>query len=104
LTPVGSVLNGPAAEHVTAVAALRDLSRGIVGVQLCAALLVGAVGITWYGPARSEPRLRITVPGATVCGSVVRVAAGRAVLATDAGQVEVAFADALAVQPVAKCS
>jgi len=103
LTPVDAHVGGVAAEHIAAVAALRDLARGIGGLMLCTALLVAAVATTWYGPERSGPQLQVVLPGTTVCGTTVRLDAGRLTIATRAGQMTVDVAQALAVQPVTQC-
>src|ERR1700722_9162457 len=49
---------------------------GIAATIACAALLVGAVGITWYGPPRAEPALLVNTGTGSVCGSVAGVSAG----------------------------
>ena len=81
------VLSRSAADHIEAVNAAAALRRGIALTLSCAALLVAAVGATWYGPGRDEPGLQITTPSGTVCGSVVALSDGILTLRTAAGQV-----------------
>jgi hypothetical protein len=46
---------GVIADHEEALAAAHALRRGIALTLVCAVLLVGAVGTTWYGPAHAKP-------------------------------------------------
>lgn len=103
LTPSARLLTGPAGDHPVAVAALRDLRRGMLGAAVCAGLLVAAVGTTWYGPDRAAEKLRVVVPGATWCGEVTGVDQGRLSLSTSDGRVTVDLAQVLAVKPVGSC-
>lgn len=102
-TTLDPALPGVVADHLAAGAALRDLRRGIGATLACAALLVAAVGATWYGPGKDGPRLRVQQPGSVLCGSVVGLDQGRLTLKTEAGQVTVDLARALTVQPVDRC-
>jgi len=106
VVPVRGLLPRGAADHIEALAAASALRRGIVLTLCCAALLVAAVGGTWYGPGRNEPILpilQITTPNGTVCGSVVDVSHGRLTLRTAAGEVTADLGAASAVQAVANC-
>ncbi|EIV91769.1 hypothetical protein [Frankia sp. QA3] len=97
---LGSELARTHAEAIRAAAALR---QGIVLVFGCAALLVAAVAVTWYGPGRSQPRLVVALPAGQVCGEVVRVGSGRLTLRTNGGEVEVDLRAATGIRPVATC-
>jgi hypothetical protein len=103
LTPVDDTISELTRDHLIAVATLSDLRRGIVTTLTCAALLVSAVGTTWYAPAKSGARLRVQLPGAALCGGVVGIDHGILTLRTDAGSVAVDLATVLTVQPVEAC-
>jgi hypothetical protein len=51
VTPVAALPPAPLGDHQEAVAAVRALRAGVVLVLLCTALLVAAVGVTWYAPS-----------------------------------------------------
>ncbi|MEU1787245.1 hypothetical protein AB0H03_12655 [Streptomyces sparsogenes] len=103
LTPVDFSTSTVTQDHLTARAALGDLRRGIAATLLCTALLVAAVGTTWYGPEKSGPKLRLRTPGTTLCGSAATAADGRLSLSTKSGRVTVDPADVLTVEPVEQC-
>jgi hypothetical protein len=92
-----------AADHIEALAAAAALRRGIGSTLGCTALLVAAVAVTWYGPARERPALQVTTPTESVCGAVVRVDYGKVVLNTGAGEVTVDLSTASAVKSVVTC-
>ncbi|MFI6180321.1 hypothetical protein ACIA8R_32595 [Nonomuraea sp. NPDC051191] len=93
-----------AADHLEALDSAAALRRGIALTLLCAALLVAAIGATWYGPEAGRPSLSVTTPAGTTCGAVVRVAAGRAVLRTRGGEVTADLAAATAIEAVEACA
>ena len=103
VVPARELLSRNTADHIEAVTAAGALRRGIVLTLCCAALLVAAVGATWYGPARDKPVLQITVPGGTVCGSVVALSGGNLTLKTAAGEITTNLVQASAVQAMARC-
>jgi len=103
VVPARELLSRNTADHVEAVTAAGALRRGIALTLGCAALLVAAVGATWYGPGRDKPVLQVTVPGGTVCGSVVALTDGNLTLDTAAGEVTTKLAEASAVQPLTSC-
>jgi len=103
VVPARELLSRNTADHVEAVTAAGALRRGIALTLGCAALLVAAVGATWYGPGREKPVLQVTVPGGTVCGSVVALTDGNLTLDTAAGEVTTKLAEASAVQPLTSC-
>ncbi len=107
----GSPLRGPVrspqpariADHVEALAAAKALRRGVVATLGCTALLVLAVGTTWYGPERAEASLRVETSAGQVCGSVVRLSKGLLVLKTTAGERTVDLRTAEGLQAVDAC-
>ena len=83
----------------------RALWYGVLLSFSCVVLLVGAVGLTWYGPPKDKPRLEIRLIGGTrYCGEVVAVAGGRLTLKTTLGQVAVDLTQADGMAPVDSCS
>jgi hypothetical protein len=76
---------------------------GVALALTCAVLLLVAVGLTWYGPARDEPELRVVTPHGTYCGTVIQVASGTLTLKTADGQVGVDLRTAVGMQPGAAC-
>jgi hypothetical protein len=91
------------ADHQEAVRAVHALRHGIVLSLLCAALLVIAVAVTWYGPAKTKPRLQVITPAGSVCGSPVTISAGVVVLKTDIGQMMIDLRTATAISGLDKC-
>jgi len=94
---------GRVADHLEALTAATVLRWGVTSTMCCTALLVAAVATTWYGPERGKPALRITTPGGTVCGSVIRVDRGTLVLKTADGEIATDLTTASALQAVPKC-
>jgi hypothetical protein len=92
-----------AQQRLEADEARVDLGRGITGVLTCAALLVTAVAITWYGPAAAKPMLEVVVGGETLCGGVVRADAGRLTLKTRDGERTIDLAQATGFRPAGSC-
>ncbi|MFF9091306.1 hypothetical protein ACF1BE_34095 [Streptomyces sp. NPDC014991] len=90
-------------EQQEAAAAARQLRRGIVLTLLCTALLVAAVGATWYGSGKEKGLMRFNTPGAKVCGTVQRVSGGEAVVRTSDGDVVVPLTTLLSMAPVSDC-
>ncbi|MGW2822948.1 hypothetical protein ACWC24_18440 [Streptomyces sp. NPDC001443] len=103
LTPVDSTTSTVTQDHVIAEAALLDLRRGIAGTLLCGAFLIGAIAVTWYAPGRSDPGIRLQIPGAVVCGTNAGMDHGTLTLKTDAGPVLVNLDQALTIQAVETC-
>lgn len=81
------------ADHDEALGAARALRQGIVLCLVCTALLVAAVGFTWYGPAKASPVLSVRSGTVALCGRIVGFGAGRVTLLTGGRQVEVKLAD-----------
>lgn len=103
VTPTRQLLSRVTADHIEAAAAATALRRGIILTLSCAALLVAAVGITWYGPGRDEPVLQVTTPSGTVCGSVVHISRSGLTLKTADGEVTTDLTEASAIQAMARC-
>jgi hypothetical protein len=99
----GAIVSSFAAEHEEAVRAQRALSFGILATALCAVLLVGAVGLTWYGPEKGKPKLQVTIAGETICGSAIRTTAGILTLKTAVGERAISLGDATALGAVQSC-
>ncbi|MEJ8639829.1 hypothetical protein [Streptomyces sp. MS2.AVA.5] len=97
------VLPGPLADHDEARRAAGQLRRGIVMTLACTSLLVGAVAATWYGPEKSGAKLRFSIPGAVVCGTVEEVEAGVARVKTDGGVVSVSLSTLRSISAVDSC-
>lgn len=91
------------ADHQEAVRAARALRHGIVLSLLCAAFLVNAVAITWYGPEKNQPKLQVDTPDASVCGSPDMRSAGIVVLKTERGDVTIDLRIATSISAVDTC-
>ena len=102
----GSVANpAEAARQAEASASERALRRGVVFCFACVALLTSAVGLTWYGPAKSKPLIEIHLTDGTLqCGEIVSLSAGRLTLKTSLGQVAVDLTRADGMAPVDSCT
>ncbi len=89
--------------HQEALASARALRLGIAATLACAALLVGAVGTTWYGPPSAAPSLVVDTGGETLCGSVASVYGGVLVLDTAAGPRDIRLGELTGMTPVGSC-
>ncbi|SCG42404.1 hypothetical protein GA0070609_1168 [Micromonospora echinaurantiaca] len=103
VTPVAALPPPPTGDHQEAVAAVRALRTGVGLVLLCAALLVAAVGVTWYGPPRTGPFVQVGTGAGAVCGTVTATAAGTLTIRTATGPVQVPLTDATTVKAVPAC-
>lgn len=96
------ILKGEIDEAEESATALR---RGVLFSFCCALLLCAAVGLTWYGPARDNPRLLVHLTGGdTLCGEVVNIDAGKLILKAAAGPVTVDVMQINGLQPIDTCS
>ncbi|MCX5215736.1 hypothetical protein OG689_42025 [Kitasatospora sp. NBC_00240] len=91
-------------DHTEALRAADALLQGVVLSLACTALLVLAVGTTWYGPAKKDPRIEVTTPTGTRCGEVVRMTAGRLTLKTNSGEITVDLDSAAGMRAVDSCT
>ena len=91
------------ADHVEALASLKAMRRGVAFTLLCAGLLVAAVGMTWYGPERQPPALKITTSSGEACGPVLRVASDAVTLGGDTA-VTIPLNKIVSMQAVASCA
>ncbi|MEV4411818.1 hypothetical protein [Catellatospora sp. NPDC049609] len=101
--PRSAVVSKLAADRDEAGDSRAALNQGIAASFVCAALLVAAVAVTWYGPPASGPMLQAVVDGETVCGKVVRTAAGQLTLETGSGQRDISLMRIAALKPVDQC-
>ncbi|TDB84047.1 hypothetical protein E1264_26045 [Actinomadura sp. KC216] len=91
------------AAHAEALAAASALRRGIALALACAVLLATAVGVTWYGPAKDGPKIRVSTIGAAFCGTIVEVDATRLVVRTKQSTVTLDVRQVKAFTPVEAC-
>jgi hypothetical protein len=92
-----------ASDHIEAVASARALRSGILLGFLCMALLIAAVGTTWYGPERDAPRLQITNGTTNACGTVIAIRDGKVTLKNGSRVTVTDLTTAQDLQPVASC-
>jgi hypothetical protein len=91
------------AEHAEALAAAGSLRAGIGLTLACAALLVAAVGVTWYGPAGAGSLVEVTDDAGTHCGSLLQRTGGTLRLQTSAGPIEIDPSRPFTVRAVGAC-
>jgi hypothetical protein len=92
------------AEHREAMAAARSLRQGIVGALACAVVLVIAVGVTWYGPARDTGSyLRVATRSGSWCGRSVSLTGSKLRLEAPRGPVVLLVSDVLSITPAGTC-
>lgn len=96
------LLSRAVADHEEALAAASALRTGIRLTLACSALLVAAVGLTWYGPAH-VPELQVTTPAGTQCGSLLQLSAGKLIISTTTGTQTLDQAQPSTIQPVTAC-
>ena len=92
-----------ASEQDEARASIEALRWGQRLAVLTAALLLAAVGLTWYGPARDDPQLIVGTSSGQHCGDVETADAGSLALDTNAGRLTIDLDDVESMQPVAEC-
>lgn len=90
------------ADRIEALTAARALTWGVVLAYCCAALLVLAVGSTWYGPGKQE-RVQVVLPGGAPCGEVQKLSRGTLTLKTSAGLTDVPLTQATGLRAVDQC-
>ncbi|MFE9093653.1 hypothetical protein [Streptomyces sp. NPDC007264] len=90
-------------DHLETLRTVGALRRGVGLTLACGAALVGAVGLTWYGPVQDDPRLLVRTPSGSFCGEDPRVADGRLTLRTDTGETTLDLTKALSLTAVDTC-
>lgn len=104
LIPLRGGLVRSGSDHTEARSALQALRRGVVLTIVCTALLVTAVGTTWYGSAAKPSGVEVTTPSTgKICGQLVRVSSGTLVVKTGSGEVGVRTADISQLAVVDQC-
>jgi hypothetical protein len=93
-----------AADHSETLNSARALTWGVSLAMLSACLLCAAVGTTWYGPAKDDPRLEVLTPDGPRCGEIVRLAAGKLTLKTNSGEIIVDLVPAVGIRAVDSCT
>ncbi|MFE6286728.1 hypothetical protein [Streptomyces sp. NPDC057877] len=103
VTPAAGLPGRVADEHAQATAAARDLRRGSALVVAHAVLLIAAVGLTWYGPARAQPRVEVVTPDVTACGTVRLIADGTMTVRAGDSDLRVPLGEVLTITAVDSC-
>jgi hypothetical protein len=82
----------------------RALRSGVLLFFFCAALLAAAVGLTWYGPSKQQPRIEVRLSnGVEPCGEIVSLSKGKLTLKTSQGRVIIDLTQADGLATVASC-
>ena len=88
-----------------AQASAKALRRGVILFFVCTVLLCAALGLTWYGPAKDKPQIKIRlIDGSVTCGDIVSLANDKLVLKTDLGQLTVDLNRANGIAAVDACT
>ncbi|MFI1646009.1 hypothetical protein ACH4XT_03565 [Streptomyces avidinii] len=90
-------------EHQLATAAARDLRRGSALVVVHATLLIAAVAVTWYGPERAKPQVKVVTPDVTACGTVRSVGGGALTVRTRTVEMRIPLDQVLDLAAVEAC-
>jgi hypothetical protein len=94
----------PMTSHDLAMRSLSGLRQGVLAAVLAAILMVAAIALTWFAPAKQSARLLvIDGAGAVMCGAVEQTDRGRVTLQTATGTVVIDLAGATNVAPVDEC-
>jgi hypothetical protein len=83
--------------------AAHMLMLGIGCAFACMGLLLGAVGATWYGPAREAAQLIVHRGTASWCGEPGPITDGKVTLKTAVGPVHIDLAQATSMSTVDRC-
>ncbi|MGW5343559.1 hypothetical protein [Streptomyces sp. HUAS TT3] len=103
VVPASQLPDRLAHAHQLAVSAARDLRRGSALVVVHAALLLAAVGVTWYGPERAAPQVEVLTPDLTACGTVRQVGDGALTVRTRSAELRIPLDRVLGVKAVNAC-
>lgn len=91
-------------DHALAVRTMNDTRIGLRWAIAGAVALLGAVAVTWYGPAAEGPRLEVVDgTGASWCGEPTRTSNGVLTLSVSGQEVQVNLTTAARVSPVVSC-
>lgn len=101
--PMTYLTSGPAADHALAMDALRDLRRGLAFGLVSLALLISAVGTTWYGPEVKGPYIFVDTETGTLCGPSATFSVDAVIIQTDQGAKVTPLASVRAVRSVVRC-
>lgn len=92
------------ADHALAVRTINDTRTGLRWAIAGAVALLGAVAVTWYGPAAEGLRLNVVDgTGASWCGEPTRTSNGVLTLSVGGQEVQVDLTTAARVTPIASC-
>ncbi|MGW3209220.1 hypothetical protein [Streptomyces sp. NPDC001135] len=90
-------------DHDEALASAGFLRTGTILTCLCTALLVAAVGTTWYAPPKDPPGLLVRQGATSLCGEVVSARRGTVVLKVGGVAMTVDLSRADSLTPVPSC-
>ena len=91
-------------EHAEALGAVRALQHGITLLLTCGALVLGAIGVTWYGPPRTSLAVTVTSPLGVICGEVVSAHDGQLVLRSAQGTITIDMTTIVGISPNSGCA
>ncbi|MEU4827091.1 hypothetical protein AB0H37_34910 [Actinomadura sp. NPDC023710] len=92
-----------AADHAEALLSARRLRRGITLTAVFVLVLTTAVAVTWYGPEKTKPALRVKTTTADLCGTLLRTRTGQLTLTNDKKELTLPPTEILSVSPADKC-
>ncbi|MEE6163442.1 MULTISPECIES: hypothetical protein [unclassified Mycolicibacterium] len=99
----GTVAAAPTTHDLT-MKSLAALRQGMGAAVVSVVLLMAAIGVTWFGPAKEPARLAVTDgSGASICGKVKQTDHGRITLDTAAGTTVIDLGKATNLMPVETC-
>jgi hypothetical protein len=80
-------------------------ARNVRPVYACALLLCTAVAITWYGPAKDDPQVEISLSNGTVrCGKADTIGSGKLTLKTSSGSIPLDLQQIVGLRAVDSCT
>lgn len=91
-------------DHELAVETMADLRVGLWLAAVGTVMLLGAVGLTWYGPEAQGPKLQIVEAGGVYwCGDSVRTIDGLLTLETEGQEVQIDLTTVAQLRAVTSC-